>query len=142
MLGAVLIMNTQAWAQTTIEHFDPDVDPAVYVTRYIQDEPFAAWYDQYYPDLALYDALGITEDRYNEIVQSLESADDGAPDTVSEDREDMPEQTGTTGSAQYATQGAGLQVGVGAVAAFAIALAVILLLWLPGRIRRWYAQRN
>ena len=142
MLGTVLIMNTQAWAQTIVEHFDPEADPAVYITRYIHDESFAAWYDEYYPDLALYDALGITEDQYNEIIKSLESADECEPGTILRDGECVPEQKGTTGSVQYATQGAGLQIGVGAVGAFVIALAVILLLWLPNRIRKWYAQRN
>ena len=145
MVGMVLVMGTQAWAQTTVEHFDPETDPAVYVTRYLQDESFAAWYDQYYPDLALYDALGITESQYNDIVQSLESQVECGPGTVLQDGEcvpDKPDTQGTTGSAQYRTQGAGLQIGVGAVGAFAIALAVILLLWLPHRIRKRRARRT
>lgn len=138
----MLIMSPQAWAQTGSEHFDPEVDPAEYITRYIQEEQYAAWYDEYYPDVALYDTLGITEEQYNEIVQSLETSDTCQPGTVMRDGECVPSKTETTGGIQSAPRGTGLQMGVGAVGAFALALGVILVLWLPGRIRRWHAQHS
>ena len=52
------------------------------------------------------------------------------------------EKTSATALEVYETQGEGLQIGVAAVGGFGIAIAILLLLFLPHRIRRWHRARR
>ncbi len=53
-----------------------------------------------------------------------------------------PETTSATALEVYEAQGEGLQIGVAAVGGFSIAIAILLLLFLPHRIRRWHRARR
>ena len=52
------------------------------------------------------------------------------------------EKTSATALEVYEAQGEGLQIGVAAVGGFGIAIAILLLLFLPHRIRRWHRARR
>ena len=131
------------------------VDLGTYVDRYLNDESFIAWYQQYYPDMPFYQALGITESEYQAIVDGLvqecpEGTElvDGLCEMVQPECGAGTELVGNecvvvdatatkaTAAEVYEAQGSGLQLGVAAAIAFFAAVAIVLVLWLPNKWRR------
>lgn len=68
---------------------DPDKDPEYYINRYLTEPKYKEWFDTNYSDYTIYEAIDISEEEYQEIVQKL-SEPEIDPEPVSE-----PEQTGT-----------------------------------------------
>ena len=150
-----------AEAPMVADFVEPGVDIAVYVNRYLNDAGFSSWYDEWYPATAFHESLGITQTEYQAIVDDLgrtfecpsgtELVDEqcvsicGAG-TVLEDGMCVPDgrTSGTSASDAdgFKAQGEGLQLGVAAAAGFGGAVGVVLLLWLPSRARKWWANRQ
>ena len=150
-----------AEAPMVADFVEPGVDIAVYVNRYLNDAGFSSWYDEWYPATAFHESLGITQTEYQAIVDDLsrtfecpsgtELVDEqcvsicGAG-TVLEDGMCVPDgrTSGTSASDAdgFRAQGEGLQLGVAAAAGFGGAVGVVLLLWLPSRARKRWANRQ
>ena len=153
-------------ASTVADFVEPGTDISTYVDRYLNDEGFSAWYDQWYPDLAFHAALGITQMEYQDIVDSImtpvecppgtertggmcvEMQSACGPGTMLVDGECIPDGTAASGppsvsaAEEFEAQGEGVQIGITAAGAFGVAVGVILFLWLPSRIRkRWIDKR-
>ena len=154
-------------ASTVADFVEPGTDISTYVDRYLHDEEFSAWYDQWYPDLAFHAALGITQTEYQYIVDSImetvecppgtermgdmcaEMQPACGPGTMLVDGACIPDGTAVrelpsvSAAEEFETQGEGLQLGVTAAGAFGLAVGIILFLWLPSRIRkRWITKRQ
>ena len=152
---------------TVADFVEPGTDISTYVDRYLHDEEFSAWYDQWYPDLAFHTALGITQTEYQDIVDSImetvecppgtermgdmcaEMQPACGPGTMLVDGACIPDGTAVrelpsvSAAEEFETQGEGLQLGVTAAGAFGLAVGIILFLWLPSRIRkRWITKRQ
>ena len=152
---------------TVADFVEPGTDISTYVDRYLHDEEFSAWYDQWYPDLAFHTALGITQTEYQDIVDSImetvecppgtermgdmcaEMQPACGPGTMLVDGACIPDGTAVrelpsvSAAEEFETQGEGLQLGVTAAGAFGVAAGIILFLWLPSRIRkRWITKRQ
>ena len=152
---------------TVADFVEPGTDISTYVDRYLHDEEFSAWYDQWYPDLAFHAALGITQTEYQDIVDSImetvecppgtermgdmcaEMQPACGPGTMLVDGACIPDGTAVrelpsvSAAEEFETQGEGLQLGVAAAGAFGVAAGIILFLWLPSRIRkRWITKRQ
>ena len=154
-------------ASMVADFVEPGTDISTYVDRYLNDEEFSAWYDQWYPDLAFHAALGITQMEYQDIVDSImtpvecppgtermgdtcvEMQSTCGPGTMLVDGECVPDGSMVSGppsvsaAEEFEAQGEGVQIGVTAAGAFGVAVGVILFLWLPSRIRkRWITKRQ
>ena len=154
-------------ASTVADFVEPGTDISTYVDRYLNDEEFSAWYDQWYPDLAFHAALGITQMEYQDVVDSIMSSVECppgtermgdmcaemqstcGPGTMLVDGECVPDGSMASGppsvsaAEEFEAQGEGVQIGVTAAGAFGVAVGVILFLWLPSRIRkRWIDKRQ
>ena len=152
---------------TVADFVEPDVDIFTYVDRYLHDEEFSAWYDQWYPDLAFHAALGITQTEYQDIVDSImepvecppgtermggvcaEMQPACGPGTVLVDGACIPDGTtvselpSVSAAEEFEAQGEGVQLGITAAGAFGVAVGIILFLWLPSRIRkRWMSKHQ
>ena len=142
---------------------EPGVEIRTYVDRYLNDAAFIAWYDEYYSGVPFHEGLGISESEYQTLVNDVmmdcppnaefidgqcvvSMVECGAGTTLVDNQcvavspTDAAPATTEKASAQevYETQGGGLQIGVAATVGFSIAIAVLLVLWLPGRIRKRY----
>ena len=142
---------------------EPGVEIRTYVDRYLNDAAFIAWYDEYYSGVPFHEGLGISESEYQTLVNDVmmdcppnaefidgqcvvSMVECGAGTTLVDNQciavspTDAAPATAEKASAQevYETQGGGLQIGVAATVGFSIAIAVLLVLWLPGRIRKRY----
>ena len=153
------VMVEETVSGMVADFMEPGVDISVYVDRYLHDEGFSSWYDEWYPTMAFHDALGITQAEYQEIVDSLTGVVECpagtelmggqcveqptcGPGTTLEDGVCVADSRTAAVSASdadgFRAQGEGLQLGVAAAAGFGGAVGVVLLLWLPSRIRkRW-----
>ena len=154
-------------ASTVADFVEPGTDISTYVDRYLNDEGFSAWYDQWYPDLDIHVALGITQMEYQDIVNSImtpvecplgtermgdicmEMRSTCGLGTMLVDGECIPDGSTVSGppsvsaAEEFEAQGEGVQIGVTAAGAFGVAVGVILFLWLPSRIRkRWITKRQ
>ena len=142
---------------------EPGVEIRTYVDRYLNDAAFIAWYDEYYSGVPFHEGLGISESEYQTLVNDVmmdcppnaefidgqcvvSMVECGAGTTLVDNQcvavspTDAAPAITEKASAQevYETQGGGLQIGVAATVGFSIAIAVLLVLWLPGRIRKRY----
>lgn len=134
-MALVLVAGTSAYAaDPPVDFVEPDVDPSVYVERYLLDEQFAEWYDTYYPETPLYEALLLSEAEYEEIAMSLTQAVCG-PGTTLVGSECVSMDEAYSDGAMSEGYTPTLEMGVAAVGAFAMAFAVILILWLPRTLR-------
>ena len=151
ILAALLVSGSVAWAQeaTVADFVEPGVDIATYVDRYLHDTRFSAWYDEWYPTTEFHEALGLSQAEYQTIVNSLTGvAGCPAGTELVGDRcvvSAMEGQAPAAGSSVSAAeeleaQGEGLQLGVAAAAGFGVAIGVLLVLWLPSRVRRRIAR--
>lgn len=160
----VLEEVTAAPSSPVVQSFvEPDVEIRTYVDRYLNDAAFIAWYDEYYSGVPFHEGLGISESEYQTLVNDImmdcppnaefidgqcvvSMVECGAGTTLVDNQcvavspTDAAPATAEKASAQevYETQGGGLQIGVAATVGFSIAIAVLLVLWLPGRIRKRY----
>ncbi len=59
--------------ETVCSAFDRlcDEEPEHYVERYITEPEYKAWFDRNFPDYTIYEGIGITEEKYQEIVNKL-----------------------------------------------------------------------
>ena len=59
--------------ETVCSAFDRlcDEEPEHYVKRYITEPNYQAWFDRNFPDYTIYEGIGITEEKYQEIVNKL-----------------------------------------------------------------------
>ena len=59
--------------ETVCSAFDRlcDEKPEHYVERYVTEPAYQAWFDRNFPDYTIYEGLGITEAKYQEIVNEL-----------------------------------------------------------------------
>lgn len=131
-LALALVTGASAYAaDPPVDFVEPGVDPSVYVDRYLNEEQFAEWYDTYYPETPFHEALLLSEAEYEDIVMSLTQTACG-PGTTLVDSECVAEGSGGAMSEGYTPT---LEMGVAAVGAFAVAVGVILMLWLPRTIR-------
>ena len=142
---------------------EPGVELSTYVDRYLNDSTFTAWYNEYYSDIPFYEGLGITESEYQALADAVTlecpsgtEVMDGqcvqkeltcGPGTTLVDNQCVATSSGgttptTSGAVEYETQGAGLQLGVAATAGFSLAVGILLVLWLPGRLRNRYRNRQ
>lgn len=142
---------------------EPGVELSTYVDRYLNDDAFIAWYNEYYSDIPFYEGLGITESEYHALADALtlecpsgtevmngkcvqKELTCGPGTTLVDNQCIATSQSGTTstmgGATEYDTQGAGLQLGVAATAGFSLAVGVLLVLWLPSRLRNRYRNRQ
>lgn len=142
---------------------EPGVDISTYVDRYLHDIEFRGWYDQWYPEVPIYTVLGITHAEYENIAGMLEiecppgtilSGDVCMQQTVCgpgtmlidgicvTDGMSASDHSSSTAAEVLDAQGEGLQLGVAAVWSFAIAVGILLLLWIPSRIRKRLASRR
>lgn len=134
-LALVLVGGVSAYAADPLVDFvEPGVDPSVYVDRYLHDEQFAEWYDTYYPETSLYEALLLTEAEYEEIAMYLTQAVCG-PGTTLVGSECVAMDEAYSDGAMSEGYTPTLEMGVAAVGAFAVAFAVLLILWLPRTLR-------
>ena len=154
-------------ASMVADFVEPGTDISTYVDRYLHDEGFSAWYDQWYPDLAFHAALGITQTEYQNIVDSITTPVECPPGTERmgglcvemqpscgpgtmmvdgvciSDGSPAPDLPSVSAAEEFEAQGEGVQIGIAAAGAFGVAVGVILFLWLPSRIRkRWAAKRQ
>jgi len=74
-----------------IEDFvDPNKDPHIYLKRYILEEKYKDWFDRNYPNITIYDAVGLNEWDYNEMKKKL-SPDQTVEETSKTELEPEPE---------------------------------------------------
>ena len=74
-----------------IEDFvDPNKDPHIYLKRYILEEKYKDWFDRNYPNITIYDAVGLNEWDYNEMKKKL-SPDQTVKETSKTELEPEPE---------------------------------------------------
>ena len=74
-----------------IEDFvDPNKDPHSYLKRFILEENYRDWFNRNYPDSTIYDAVGLNEWEYNEMVKKLSSAQDTIQGTAKNEPEPEP----------------------------------------------------
>ena len=157
-----MVEEETAVETTTVADFvEPGVDIAVYVDRYLNDGGFSSWYDEWYPDTAIHESLGLTQTEYQAVVDDLTKTTecpDGmdlvdeqcitrcGPGTVMEDGMCVADSRTAGMSASdadgFRAQGEGLQLGVAAAAGFGGAVGVVLLLWLPSRVRKRWLNRK
>ena len=157
-----LMVEESMPATTTVADFvEPGVDIAVYVDRYLNDDGFGSWYDEWYPDTAIHESLGITFAEYQAIVDDLAKITECpegmdlvgeqcviscGPGTVLEDgmcvADDRAARLSASDADGFRAQGEGLQLGVAAVAGFGGAVGVVLLLWLPSKVRKRWLNRK
>ena len=123
---------------------EPGVSISSYVDRYLHDDGFSAWYDQWYPDTPFYAAVGITSTEYQNIVKSITESPKCPAGTNMIDGMCVSNSapTDTSAAREFEAQGGGLQIGVAAAAGFGMAIAVLLVLWLPSRVRRRLRNRH
>lgn len=142
---------------------EPGVELSTYVDRYLNDDTFTAWYNEYYSDIPFYEGLGITESEYQDLADAVTlecpsgtKVMDGqcvqkeltcGPGTTLVDNQCVATSSGgttptTSGAVEYQTQGAGLQLGIAATVGFSLAVGILLVLWLPGRLRNRYRNRQ
>lgn len=142
---------------------EPGVELSTYVDRYLNDDTFTAWYNEYYSDIPFYEGLGITESEYQALADAVTlecpsgtEVMDGqcvqkeltcGPGTTLVDNQCVATSSGgttptTSGAVEYQTQGAGLQLGIAATVGFSLAVGILLVLWLPGRLRNRYRNRQ
>lgn len=142
---------------------EPGVELSTYVDRYLNDDTFTAWYNEYYSGIPFYEGLGITESEYQALADAVTlecpsgtEVMDGqcvqkeltcGPGTTLVDNQCVATSSGgtaptTSGAVEYQTQGAGLQLGIAATVGFSLAVGILLVLWLPGRLRNRYRNRQ
>ena len=142
---------------------EPGVELSTYVDRYLNDNTFTAWYNEYYSDIPFYEGLGITESEYQALAdavtlecpsgtevmngQCVQKESTCGPGTTLVDNQCVAASSGgttptTSGAVEYNTQGAGLQLGVAATVGFSLAVGILLVLWLPSRLRNRYRNRQ
>lgn len=162
------IITSPAIADTTMDagplsFVEPGVGLSTYVDRYLNDNTFAAWYNEYYSDIPFYEGLGITESEYQALVDAVTQECPSGTEMMDGQcvQKELVCGTGTTlidnqcvatssgetapttsGAVEYKAQGAGLQLGVAATVGFSLAVGILLVLWLPGRLRRRYRNRQ
>ena len=74
-----------------IEDFvDPDKDPRSYRRRDLLEEKYKDWFDRNYPNITIYDAVGLNEWDYNEMKKKL-SPDQTVEETSKTELEPEPE---------------------------------------------------
>ena len=155
-----MMEETMAETPTVADFVESGVDIAVYVDRYLNDAGFSSWYDEWYPTTAFHESLGITQAEYQAIVDDLgmvdcplgtELVDEQCmsicgPGTILEDGMCVPDGRAASASASdadgFKAQGEGLQLGVAAAAGFGGAVGVVLLLWLPSRVKKRWANKQ
>ena len=71
MMEDVMVEETVSETTTVADFVEPGVDIAVYVDRYLNDDGFSSWYDEWYPGTAIHESLGITQTEYQAIVDDL-----------------------------------------------------------------------
>jgi hypothetical protein len=74
-----------------IEDFvDPDKDPHGYLKRYILEEKYRDWFNRNYPNLTIYEAVGLNEWEYNAMKKKLSSDQDITQETTKNEPEPEP----------------------------------------------------
>ena len=74
-----------------IEDFvDPNKDPHNYLKRFILEENYRDWFNRNYPNITIYDAVGLNEWDYNEMKKKL-SPDQTVEETSKNELEPEPE---------------------------------------------------
>ncbi len=75
------------------EFVDPNKDPSYYIDRYLNESEYKAWFDRNYPNLTIFEAVGMTESEYyalknkvseEEISQPSDAFDEPSFETVDE----------------------------------------------------------
>lgn len=142
LLTVAVLTVAGAGLASAADFVEPGVDPSVYVDRYINEEAFTEWYDTFYPDVPLYESLEITESEYYDIVDDLMQSVCG-PGTILVDNECVSDAgDGSASSSEYSGQMYGIELGIAAAAAFILAAAVVMALWLPRKLRERHRNRN
>ena len=141
LLTVAVLTVTGAGLASAADFVEPGVDPSVYVDRYMNEEAFAEWYDTFYPDVPLYESLGITESEYHDIVDELMQSVCG-PGTTLVGNECISGAGDGSIASEYSGQQYGIELGIAAAAAFILAAAVVMALWLPRRLRNRRRNRN
>ena len=153
-------------ASGPLDFVESGTELSMYVDRYLNDEAFTAWYDEYYPDTPFYEGLGITSTEYQSLVNTVTQECPSGMEFVDGQciREEVMCGPGTTlvggqcvvrtstststggmttsGAVEYEVQGAGLQLGVAATAGFVLAMGIVLALILPVKVRKRYRNRK
>ena len=74
-----------------IEDFvDPDKDPHDYLKRYILEEKYRDWFNRNYPNLTIYEAVGLNEWEYNAMEKKLSTDQDITQETIKNEPEPEP----------------------------------------------------
>jgi YVTN family beta-propeller protein len=69
-------------SKETLSFVDPTKDPKTYVERYVDEPSYKEWFDSNYPDYTIYEGIGITEDEYLAIVETLDASEIETVDTI------------------------------------------------------------
>ncbi len=80
---SLIIITPGAFAVS--DFVDPQKEPSHYILRYQNEPSYKVWFDENYPNLTIYDAVGITKSQYLEIIresQIPESQDKCGPGTI------------------------------------------------------------
>ncbi len=59
-VGLTKIIKEPKQIVEKLQFFNPDVDPQYYINRYNNELAYKEWFDSNYPDLTIYEAVGIT----------------------------------------------------------------------------------
>ncbi|MGH1567576.1 MAG: CFI-box-CTERM domain-containing protein, partial [Nitrosopumilus sp.] len=54
---------------------DPDLDPQHYVDRYNKETTYKKWFDETYPDITIYEAVGLEEQEFGECGEGTDLVD-------------------------------------------------------------------
>ena len=141
---AVLVVPA-AFAQTA-DFVSPGADPATYVHQYLTQEEFWVWYDTYY-EAPIYESLGLTPAEYDALAAEVAASACGPGSQISYGQCTCGANTTMVDGQCVADKrtppgSEGLFLGFAAAGGFAAAIGVVLVLWLPSRIRRRLRQRQ
>ena len=82
----ILLIVITPTAFAVSDFVDPQKEPSHYILRYQNESSYKVWFDENYPDLTIYDAVGITKSQYLEIIRESQipdvSQDKCGPGTV------------------------------------------------------------
>ena len=56
-----------------LDFVDPNKDPRSYLRRYITEQTYKDWFDRNYPDYTIYEAVGLSENDYEEMERKFSS---------------------------------------------------------------------
>jgi hypothetical protein len=56
-----------------LDFVDPNKEPKSYLRRYITEQDYKSWFDRNYPDYTIYEAVGLSENDYEEMERKFSS---------------------------------------------------------------------